>query len=77
MLVAFTLAPALSARLLRPEHAESGWFGRIERFHIEMRQLYERLVSWAINRRYLVLGGALASVLIGGFFAYFAADIFF
>ena len=29
MLVAFTLAPALSARLLRTEHAESGWFGRI------------------------------------------------
>ncbi|WP_255416952.1 efflux RND transporter permease subunit [Erythrobacter sp. HKB08] len=69
MLVAFTLTPALSARLLRPEHAESGWLGRVERFHIGMRQRYERLVSWAINRRYLVLGGALASVLIGGFFA--------
>ena len=52
-----------------PKDAESGWFARIERFHVGMRQRYERLVSWAINRRYLVLGGALASVLIGGFFA--------
>lgn len=69
MLVAFTLTPALSARLLRPENLESGWIGRIEQFHAGMRQRYERLVSWAIRRRNLVLGGALASVLIGGFFA--------
>jgi HAE1 family hydrophobic/amphiphilic exporter-1 len=69
MLVAFTLTPALSARLLRPEAKESGWFARIERFHVGMRQRYERLVSWAIRRRYLVLGGALASVFVGVFFA--------
>ena len=69
MLVAFTLTPALSARLLRPEEKESGWFARIERFHVGMRQRYERLVSWAIRRRYVVLGGALASVFVGGVFA--------
>lgn len=69
MLVAFTLTPALSARLLRPEGKESGWFARIERFHVGMRQRYERLVSWAIRRRYVVLGGALASVFVGGVFA--------
>ncbi|MEL6530037.1 MAG: efflux RND transporter permease subunit [Pseudomonadota bacterium] len=69
MLVAFTLTPALSARLLRPEEKESGWLARIERFHVGMRQRYERLVSWAIRRRYLVLGGALASVFVGVFFA--------
>lgn len=69
MLVAFTLTPAMSARLLRPEHADSGWLGRIENFHVGMRKRYERLVGWAIDRRYLVLGGALASVFIGGLFA--------
>ena len=69
MLVAFTLTPALSARLLRPEEKESGWLARIERFHVGMRQRYEMLVSWAIRRRYLVLGGALASVFVGVFFA--------
>ncbi|PKP99333.1 MAG: AcrB/AcrD/AcrF family protein [Alphaproteobacteria bacterium HGW-Alphaproteobacteria-15] len=69
MLVAFTLTPALSARLLRPEHPEDGWLGRIERFHVGMRLRYERLVSWATRKRYLVLGGALMSVLVGGFFA--------
>lgn len=69
MLVAFTLTPAMSARLLRPEHADSGWLGRIEDFHVGMRKRYERLVGWAIDRRYLVLGGALASVFIGGLFA--------
>ena len=69
MLVAFTLTPALSARLLRPEEKESGWLARIEEFHVGMRQRYERLVSWAIRRRYLVLGGALASVFVGVFFA--------
>ena len=69
MLVAFTLTPALSARLLRPEHPEDGWLGRIERFHVGMRLRYERLVGWATRRRYLVLGGALMSVLVGGFFA--------
>ncbi len=69
MLVAFTLTPALSARLLRPEHADSGRFARIEQFHVGMRKRYERLVSWAIRRHYLVLGGALASVFLGGFFA--------
>ncbi len=69
MLVAFTLTPAMSARLLRPEHADSGWLGRIESFHVGMRKRYEQLVGWAIDRRYLVLGGALASVFIGGLFA--------
>jgi HAE1 family hydrophobic/amphiphilic exporter-1 len=69
MLVAFTLTPALSARLLRPEHPESGWLGGVERFHVGMRKRYERLVAWAIRRRYLVLGGALASIFVGGFFA--------
>lgn len=69
MLVAFTLTPALSARLLRPEHPEDGWLGQIERFHVAMRQRYQSLVTWAIRRRYLVLAGALASVFVGGFFA--------
>ncbi len=69
MLVAFTLTPAMSARLLRPEHPEDGWLGRVERFHVGMRLRYERLVSWAVGRRYVVLAGALASVLVGGFFA--------
>ena len=43
--------------------------GRVERFHVGMRLRYERLVGWATRRRYLVLGGALMSVLVGGFFA--------
>lgn len=76
MLVAFTLTPALSARLLRREHPKEGWLTSIERFHIVMRQRYVGLLTWAIRHRYLVLVGALASVFIGGFFAVLVPSTF-
>lgn len=69
LLVAFTLTPALAARLLRPEQGTQGWLGRIEHFHAAMRNWYEDVVGWAVKRRYLVLTCAIGSVFVGGFFA--------
>ena len=69
LFVAFTLTPALSARLLRQEKSLSGWQGRVDQFHALMRNRYKQLVGWSVRRRYLVLLGAIASVLIGMGFA--------
>lgn len=69
LLVAFTLTPALSARLLKAEHGFDDWRGKVENFHSTLRARYERLVAWSISLRYIVLLGALASIFVGGFFA--------
>lgn len=64
-----TLTPALSARLLRPEHPGWLWLGGLNAFMSACASATGDLVAWAIRRRYLVLGGALASIFVGGFFA--------
>jgi len=69
LLVALTLTPMLASRFLTPASAMSAFLKPIESFHVSLDKSFERIVDWAIKLRYAVLAGALASVLIGGFYA--------
>ena len=69
LLVALTLTPMLASRFLKPGDHGAAWLQRIERFHQSMERSYGALVRWSISRRWLVLGGAVASVLVGAWIA--------
>lgn len=66
LLVAFTLTPMLAARLLKPGDHGGRWLSRIEHFHRTTEARYGRLVRWAQERRMLVMGIALGSLVVGG-----------
>lgn len=69
LLVALTLTPMLASRFLRPGDHGAGWLQRIEHFHQATERRYAALVRWSIARRWLVLGGAAASIVVGGWIA--------
>jgi HAE1 family hydrophobic/amphiphilic exporter-1 len=64
LLVAFTLTPVLSARLLHRHGGHGGLFERLERGYAALEAGYARLLGWALARRPLVLGVAVASVVV-------------
>ncbi len=69
LLVALTLTPMLASRLLRAGDHGSSWLQGIEQFHRRTEAGYARLVGWAMRRRFRVLGGAVVSILLGGWVA--------
>lgn len=69
LLVALTLTPMLASRLLRVGDHGAAWLQSIERFHRRTEARYAGLVGWAMRRRLMVLGGAVASVLAGAWVA--------
>lgn len=69
LLVALTLTPMLASRFLKPGDHGAAWLQGIERFHQSVEHRYAGVVRWSIRRRWLVLGGALASVILGGWIA--------
>jgi len=69
LLVALTLTPMLSSRFLMPASAMSRILKPIEHFHHGLDRAYGWLVKWAITLRYVVVVLALASVVIGGYYA--------
>ncbi len=69
LLVALTLTPMLSSRFLTVSSATGRYLAPIEAFHQKMEVLYGRIIRTAVRHRYLVLLGALGSVMIGAWFA--------
>jgi HAE1 family hydrophobic/amphiphilic exporter-1 len=69
LLVALTLTPMLASRLLRPGDHGKTWLQAIERHHHRTENGYAKLVAWAMRRRFMVLGGAILSIIIGGWIA--------
>jgi HAE1 family hydrophobic/amphiphilic exporter-1 len=72
-LVSFTLTAVLAANLFKP-HAESeqerGWLNRwlldpSQRFLERAEARYRGGLAWAIRNRFLVLAGAIATILVG------------
>ncbi|WP_068879271.1 efflux RND transporter permease subunit [Phenylobacterium sp. CCH12-B4] len=69
LLVALTLTPMLASRLLRAGDHGASWLQGIEQVHRRTEAGYARLVGWAMRRRFRVLGGAVVSILLGGWVA--------
>jgi HAE1 family hydrophobic/amphiphilic exporter-1 len=66
LLVAFTLTPMLAARIVATRH-ESGAASKESRFYHAMESRYERLLSWCLSHRSVVLIFTLL-VLISGWY---------
>jgi HAE1 family hydrophobic/amphiphilic exporter-1 len=66
LLVALTLTPSLCARVLRRDSATAhgGVFRAFDRGYVAMERGYRRLLEVSLRHRLLVLGVALASVLV-------------
>ena len=69
LLVALTLTPMLSSRFLTTAESSGRFIERIESYHLKIAEIYSHIIGQAVNHRYLVLLGALISVIIGGWFA--------
>ncbi|MFQ5515226.1 MAG: efflux RND transporter permease subunit [Myxococcota bacterium] len=63
LLVAFTLTPTLSARVLRRVEREGPIYSALENFYVRLEAVYERLLEAALRHRPTVIAVALASVL--------------
>ena len=70
LLVSFTLTPLLASRWLRAEDEHGtgpmAAFGRWwERGFARLERGYERVLRWALSWRWVVVGGALVSLVLG------------
>jgi len=63
-IVALTLSPMLSARLLRPGLSAHGLPARINRDFLRLRALYGRLLDWTLDTRPLVYLGWIVLCLL-------------
>jgi len=73
-LVSFTLTAVLAANLFKPHSEEAAhahsWFHRVllnpsQRFLERLEARYRGGLGWAIRNRFIVLAGALATILVG------------
>ena len=73
-LVSFTLTAVLAANLFKPHSEEAahahGWFHRVllnpsQRFLERLEARYRGGLGWAIRNRFIVLAGALTTILVG------------
>ncbi|MDH4068954.1 MAG: efflux RND transporter permease subunit [Ignavibacteria bacterium] len=66
--VALTLTPMLSSKILKPLHGTStSWASRsFDRFFESLNDRYSRTLEFALRHRWLMVLGALATVLISG-----------
>ncbi|MCR4536947.1 efflux RND transporter permease subunit [Pseudomonas sp. 18.1.10] len=69
VLVAMTLTPALCATLLKPSHAQGGFFGWFNRSFERSSLAYERLVDGVLQRgrRSLLIYGLVAAAMAAGY----------
>jgi hydrophobic/amphiphilic exporter-1 (mainly G- bacteria), HAE1 family len=64
LLVSLTLTPALCSKFLSKLHL--GPFARrIEAFHQGLEEFYRRVLHWALDHRWSVLGLGLATIVVG------------
>ncbi|MBX2992079.1 MAG: efflux RND transporter permease subunit [Bacteroidetes bacterium] len=64
--VALSLSPMLSSRILRPLHGTStGWASRsFDTFFEFLNDIYERTLRFALGRKWLMLAGAVLTVVL-------------
>ena len=69
VLVAMTLTPALCATLLKPSHAQGGFFGWFNRSFERSSLAYERLVGGVLQRgrRSLLIYGLVVAAMAAGY----------
>jgi HAE1 family hydrophobic/amphiphilic exporter-1 len=65
LLIALTLTPTLCARALRHETHHGGAFELLESLYTGLERFYRRLLEWALGRRAVVAGIAVAAVVFG------------
>ncbi|HEX7063191.1 MAG TPA: efflux RND transporter permease subunit [Woeseiaceae bacterium] len=64
--VSLSLVPAAASRL--PEHAAGGWFRQaVVGFGVRLRALYQRSLSWMLDRPWVPIGAALAFAVLAAF----------
>jgi multidrug efflux pump len=62
--VALTLSPMLCAKVLKVPKTHGRIFQAFERTFLTIADYYQRALTWSMRRRWLVIGGAAASVVI-------------
>ncbi len=62
--VALTLTPMLSAKILRVPATHGTLFNLFERTFLTISEQYKRSLDWAIRRRWVIVGGAVATVAL-------------
>lgn len=63
-LVALTLTPFLSSRLLYHRNVQSRFYNALEKFFKALERSYKKRLEWAVNHRWTMLGVALAIFII-------------
>lgn len=65
VIVALTLTPFMSSRMLRHERSHTAFYEALERFFTGLESVYRRTLAWAVGHRWSVVGIAVLAFGLG------------